>query len=250
MNRRAVAILAASAAVAGAAAGTAIAVGAAGDDDQAAGPKTVIEPATAQQFLPSVAKAMSVTRTPATQIPDDIVSITSRLRGANGDAAHLARKAPDGGAVYVLPSDEGVCLSSTKGVEAGCYDGPVTVTAASVVCAPGLPVDAVEVFGIAPDGIDSVSVALDDGSRRSVAVEGNVYIYRATKADPRPLTISWTGPPGMLGSIEAAVPADFREDRCATPKDLQQAQQRENGATGGPTERSAEDATRELRARR
>lgn len=66
---------------------------------------------------------------------------------------------------------------------------------------------------------------------------------------PRPLTIDWTAN-GKTQSISAQVPADYRDDRCATPAELQQAQQNDDGATGAPTTRSAADAAKDLAARR
>lgn len=215
MTRRALAVISASAITVGGVLGaTTIVVGA--DDDKPELRKVVV-PAAAEQFAPAVAETFSATRSPRRPIPASQVSVTSRANGADPAAAREARRSPNGGSVSIMPSSGGFCIASSSGVESDCYDDPATVTATGVICAPGLQPDAVEVFGIAPDGIDTVTVSLEDGSRTTAAVEGNVYIYRAPKQLARPVSISWIDANGQRGSIGAGVPADFRNDRCATP---------------------------------
>lgn len=194
--------------------GTAVALN--GENSKVATPVDVNPPMPADAFSETFKQALSATQAPAA--PIDTVDGLALLRGANPAEARVARR--DGaGAVYLLPAADGwLCVSSTSGLEAGCYDADTTVTAASVICAPNLPANTVEVFGIAEDGIDSVTIARADGSTVEVAVEGNVYIYRAPREEPRPLTVAWEGSSGS-GEVSANVPEDFREGICATPAD-------------------------------
>lgn len=205
-------VVAASAAVAGAT----IAVGDGGPAEGQPHPKQVTMPAAAQTFPAHVAEAFA--KAPVAPVPDSLVSLSSKLAGANPKAARLARKGPGDSSVYVLPATDGFCLASSSGVEAGCYDG-VDLSPSSVICAPGLPPDSVEVFGVAPGGVSEVVVSLADSSTRTIDVEGSVFIYRASKDAPQPLEVSWVAADGTRGRAPAGVPADFREDRCATPGD-------------------------------
>lgn len=215
MTRKVLTVVAASTiAIGGALGATAIIVGA---DEDKPEMKKVALPVAVEQFDPAVANAFSVAERPRQAIPASQVAITSRAKGADPDAAREARRSPNGGTVSILPTSDGLCIASTSGVESDCYEAPQTVTVTAVICAPGLPPDEVEVFGIAPDGIDSVSVSREDGSSSTAAVQGNIYIYRAAKDLPRPVSVSWKGASGERGSISAGVPADFRDDRCATP---------------------------------
>jgi len=172
--------------------------------------------APADGFSEQFRQALSATNAPAS--PIKAVDGLATVRGANPEEARVARY--DGAsAVYLLPAADGwLCISSTSGLEAGCYDAGTTVTAASVMCAPNLPPDTVEVFGIAEDGIDRVAIARADGSTVDAPVTGNVYIYRASREAPRPLTVAWEGK-GSAGEISANVPEDFRDGTCITAAD-------------------------------
>jgi len=205
------------AAVAAVAAVTAITVGAAGPADGEIRPTQVVMPAVAQAFPAQIADDLSVALEPAKAIPEAAVFPTAELVGANPAVARFARTAPGGASVYVMPSKEGFCLTSSYGVEAGCYPS-TAVDASAVICAPGLPPDQLEVFGVAPDGIPAVDVELADGTRRSTRVVGNVFVYRAPRTDPRPLTISWSDRAGVRSHIDANVPANADQERCATPE--------------------------------
>jgi len=176
-------------------------------------------PAPADDFSTRFKQALSATDAPAS--PIKTVDGLATIRGANPDQARVARY--DGAsAVYLMPAADGwLCVSSTSGLEAGCYDAGATVTAASVVCAPNLPPNTVEVFGIAEDGIDHVTITRDDASTATAPVKGNVYIYRASHDAPRPLTVAWKGD-SSSGEISANVPEDFREGTCVNSADMSQ----------------------------
>jgi len=212
-------LVAALALLAAAATGTAFAVGAVGGGDSDQEPAVILtEPTPAEAFAQKFKEQLSVTAGKPNGIEAGRVGITSRVRGANPDGARLARNSPNGGGIFVLPADEGVCIASDSGVEEGCYE-EATVSASSVICAPGLPGDQVEVFGVAPDGIDKLTVVLADGSERTIAVERNVFVYRASKEAPRPLEVAWTTAAGERRAVPAHVPEDFRDGRCANPAD-------------------------------
>lgn len=214
-RRTGIALTAAMAAVVATGAGTAITVGADGPADGEPRPTQVIMPPVAQAFPEHVVEDFAVASSPAKPIAEAAVSPSAELAGASPAAARFARTAPDGTAVYVMPSKDGFCVTSSFGVESGCYTS-AAVDASAVICAPGLPPDEVEVFGVAPDDVATVEIALADGSSSRVSVEGNVFIFRTPKTSPRPLTINWTDKAGEH-RIDANVPADFRDDRCAVP---------------------------------
>lgn len=196
-------------------AGTAVALS--GEESTPATPTTASFPTPAPRFSSAAADALAAARGEEVALGSDAVDVGARSRGANPDAGRFARRSLDGADIYLLPAEDGLCITSTNGLEVGCSSG-TEVSASSVLCAPSLPRDTVEVFGIAPDGIASVNVNLDDGTTRDVKVVGNVYIYQAPVSDARPLTISWSNGKES-GELSAAVPADFRSGNCAKPSD-------------------------------
>ncbi len=174
----------------------------------------------ASAFTAEITKAFGAATAGAkAELPDDAVNIAARAGGANPAQARFARRSLDENSnIYLVPSNDGFCLTSTSGVEGGCYTG-ADVSVQSVVCAPSLPSGTVEVYGVAPDGIDAIEIELADKTSIKVPVEGNVFIYRAAVERPRPLTVSWTDANGRDASANAAVPADYRDEKCATPAD-------------------------------
>jgi hypothetical protein len=89
----------------------------------------------------------------------------------------LARRAGQWGsdAVYVLPGDDSVCLlvDRPKSVSTQCARAAFALEGHGVGAA--LTPDGVAVTGLAPDGVDTVSVALPDGAVRKANVVNNVY---------------------------------------------------------------------------
>lgn len=173
--------------------------------------------------------------------------------GGNLAAARKARTTSSGGTVYWVPSDDGACLTSSPLLETGCFTGAELtdgVTASSVICAPELPSGTIEVYGTAPDGIATVRIAREDDSSVGVAVVGNVYVYTAPIADPRPLSVEWTQN-GASHGVDASVPHDFRDGTCVRPQDLPGASPAPASSSAGaaPTTRSAQDLERELHSR-
>jgi hypothetical protein len=238
VRRRVIALLAVTLGLAVVAAtGTALAVAGGAQDETMATPTTVAESPPATRFATELTQSLSVTATPPVSVPESLVSLTSTIKGANPAAGRVARISADGVTVYVLPSSDGFCLTSTSGVEGGCFTSP-DVSASSVICAPGLPVDAVEVFGVAPNGIRELSINLADASSQTIPVQGNVWIYQTSKAAPRPLTVSWTDQTGARGSVPANVPSDYRDGTCATPADNAAPPAGASDATGPPVLRT------------
>lgn len=170
-------------------------------------------PAPTDDFSASIKAGLSATNGPATSVNPADVDILARERGAQPDGARLARQTRQG-SIYLLPATDGFCLTSVSGLESGCYNS-TAVSAASVICAPALPADTIEVFGVAPDGVESVTVKLADGTAVPTKVIGNVYVYQADTSEPRPLTVT-----SSAGEVPASVPADFRDGNCATPEDI------------------------------
>jgi len=218
MRRRTGVLAAASVvAVTAGAAGAAFTVGASRPAAAESRPTQMVMPAVAEAFSAKIADRLSVASSSVKPISEAAVFPSAELAGANPAEARFARTAPGGASVYVMPSKEGFCLTSSFGVEAGCYTS-TEVDASAVICAPGLPPDQLEVFGVAPDGVDTLEVQLADGTERSIRVVGNVFVYRAPRTDPLPLTVSWSNAAGVLERVDANVPGDAHKERCATPK--------------------------------
>jgi len=172
--------------------------------------------------------------------------------GGNLNAARKAQTTAGGGTVFLVPSRDGACLTSSPLLEAGCFGSAELtggVTVSSIICAPALAARAIEVYGTAPDGVDTVTIERENGNDVSVDVVGNVYVFTAPTSASRPLAVTWTQQ-GKSGSVDAGVPADFRDGRCATDQERQDAGADAGPSPdGGPAVRSADEATQDLHDR-
>ncbi|WP_304726154.1 hypothetical protein [Conexibacter sp. CPCC 206217] len=137
-------------------------------------------------------------------------------RGANAALARLALTRADGAKVYLTPAQGGICFSSSDGLEAGCVDNEQAVSgdnAKSIICAPGLPADSIEIYGVLPDGTQEPTVVYSDGKQRALPVAGNTYVFRSARRGPLPVTITFTLG-GERRQVSAQVPSDAAKDNC------------------------------------
>lgn len=148
-----------------------------------------------QAVPPAVATAVGALRTARGAddvLPADVAEYVrwAPIEGANGD---LARKAftRTGTTVYVLPGQEVACILLTG--SSGGATGPACDSPAELQSAAGGPgvlhndctarsetdvpdCRAATVFGLAPDGVDEVTIVLDAGNSVSAPVVNNAYL--------------------------------------------------------------------------
>jgi hypothetical protein len=112
----------------------------------------------------------------ADRLPDDALKVSAQF-GSIPAAARKARTTPRG-SLYVVPgADERVCLLDGNGA-GGCNrldaNGDVRMVT-TLDHFPGLEQGEVEIRGIVPDGVRSVTVTLRDSGDRTLDVVNNVY---------------------------------------------------------------------------
>lgn len=150
------------------------------------------------------ASALSVMQRPREQgdeLPDGVAREMGdhALFGVNPD---LSRRATGNAtnSVYVVPANGHVCLSVTinEGARLSCT--PSGRIAAGIVGGGtiGISDELIAVYGIVPDGVDSVTVHAR-GLDRGVDVESNVY-YAVVPADTPLQSLSYSGPSGRFSS--------------------------------------------------
>ncbi len=124
--------------------------------------------------------------------------------------------------MYLIAGRTGVCISSTRFVEEGCVSIDSALsgnTAQAVICAPYLPTDQREVFGILPDRAANVRARMTDGSSRTVDLINNAYLVRTTVPEPLPRTISWDDA-ARHPEIDSTMPRDATSTTRASPEAL------------------------------
>jgi len=145
-------------------------------------------------------EVLDTSRTSSDAMPSEVAeSIDENARfGMNPD---LSRESIDTIAndVYVVPADDHVCISLTvgDGANISCREtGDVAdgdTGAATVTLAGG----SIGIYGIVPDGVESVTVNTGESDSDVVEVEDNAYL--AVLPEGTPLrTLSYTGPSGVV----------------------------------------------------
>jgi hypothetical protein len=110
------------------------------------------------------------------RLPKNALEVSATY-GSIPDAARKAR-ATAHGALYVIPgSDERICLMDQNGA-GGCnrldVDGDLRLVT-TIDHVPWLADGEVEIQGLVPDGVRSVTVTLRDGGERTLDVVNNVF---------------------------------------------------------------------------
>jgi len=165
-----------------------------------------------------IADAFDVFRLPAKPRDRTEADFFSARFGANPEFARFARFSPDGAAMHLLPANGMVCLQSSTRIEGGCVDVESALSgdnAEAIVCAPGLPHDQVEVFGILPDGVVDAKVGFADGTSAPLDVQGNVYALRSPRQRALPTAIQFTLA-GEKRMIATNVPRDAGSEPCGS----------------------------------
>jgi hypothetical protein len=131
--------------------------------------------------------------------------------GAN---AALARRAVSSGgdSIFVVPANAGVCLVS------GTYSGCTSSDAAQRGYSVGMAAtrSGVQITGLVPDGVQSVTVNLANGDTATTTVADNVYSIGVD--DVGTTSVSFDGP-HKLSSVPFAIPpvGSFAEERDGKP---------------------------------
>lgn len=134
----------------------------------------------------------------------------SNQTGENVDLSRRARSVSDDGAVYVVPGNGTTCLflQTGTGRNAIARGGCDTVGHAldghlyRVASGPDLGLDHGEalVYGIAPDGVDTVSITGPDGKTTKAPVVNSVWLATVPESGSTTVTVGSTelrvqGPP-------------------------------------------------------
>lgn len=126
-------------------------------------------------------------------------------------AASVRALTQDSWSLYLSPAPEAVCLSIVDphgGASANCPTGSdveaglafpgvvqegckLDMEDGSTTCVSAL------IYGVVPDGVDSVTVKVDSGSPPSADVQGNSYLVRVPMSQA-PTAVSYEGPDGPV----------------------------------------------------
>lgn len=101
--------------------------------------------------------------------------------------------------VFLIPADDHVCVSLTVG-EGAVIACPATDAVAEGTTGPGtvlLDGGSIAIYGIVPDGVESVTVETGETTSTPVEVIDNAY-YEVVSAGTVLRTLSYTGPSGAV----------------------------------------------------
>lgn len=152
---------------------------------------------------PDAAEALTVlaeSRTAADAMPEEVASdIGARADfGMNPDLSRRAI-ANTVNSVFVLPAQGHVCAVLTRGDSANAICPPTDElkdgkgSAGTAVLQTG----DIAIFGVVPDGVDSVTVQLGEAGSRTVPVEDNAY-YTVVEAGTPLESVQHDGPDGTV----------------------------------------------------
>jgi hypothetical protein len=133
----------------------------------------------------------------------------SDVYGALSDQARSVHTAE--GSITVMPADTGAC--ATDGVIATCPSEDIIAAgqlSAVALCAPDLAAGRVRVFGLVPDGVETVTLGGSAGAIATASVVHDVYVAELTQV---PHTVSWVDG-GEARQVSLAVPAGIDRPDC------------------------------------
>jgi hypothetical protein len=137
--------------------------------------------------------------------------IVARL-GLSLSEARLARTTPS--RLYAIPGEKAVCLLDLNGVSSPCWT-PATVEEGKAVstsfCAQHLPAGELQMVGLVPDGVSTVSILREDGSRATARVKYNVFVAQLSSDGALPTRLAWKGAGGVHNQIAGVSPRIARQ---------------------------------------
>jgi hypothetical protein len=141
------------------------------------------------------------------EVPPGPAAFVDRMR-TQGANIRLSRRSlrRDRLAVFLIPARDGLCYSlvdEQAGASLSCRS--VAELAEGPAPAGALVQDHAVLYGVVPDGVQSVRVDLASGSAISRPVEGNAYLVELA-ADADPVSLSYLAPSGDRVKRPAVVP--------------------------------------------
>jgi hypothetical protein len=148
-------------------------------------------------------QAMEVLDTPRTAddaMPTDVAEAIDE-NGRFGMNPDLSREAIDtlSNDVYVIPADDHICTSLTVGEGSNMTCAETSDVAAGQVGASTVTLagGGIAIYGIVPDGVESVSVNTGTSSSAAVATQDNAY-FTVVPEGTVLRDLSYTGPSGVV----------------------------------------------------
>jgi len=135
-------------------------------------------------------------RTPQDALPPQAHErITSHAElGENVESARHALTTSSGEQYFVVPANGSACLYDQNGGGA-CLPNADAESGRLVgvdLCAPHLAAGSVRVYGLVPDGVESVALSVAGGRAYSTAVSNNVYAATfEARSGSLPTVVSW-----------------------------------------------------------
>jgi len=172
-----------------------------GDEEPTPSGQGVTQATTIEQDALDALGVLRVQRTTSDALPEGVAGpLDENARfGMNPDLSRLAIGQATN-SVYVIPASDHVCVALTVGEGVG-----MTCTATEDVAegnaspVVGMVNDgsAIAIFGIVPDGVDSVTIGTGMSSATEIETTNNVY-YTAVEAGTALHSVSYSGPNGEV----------------------------------------------------
>ena len=154
-------------------------------------------------------------REPRDELPPKLAREVEAALGLDVTTSRLARTF-EGEQVYLVPSREITCMVSRHDAVGACWgtQGARSADATSTaLCGPGLPRGRIATFGLAPDGVEEVTIIRSNVPDRTVPVIGNVYVAMTSSAPPLPVHLSWVRD-GARVVRKTGIPPNFAPAGC------------------------------------
>ena len=170
---------------------------------------------------PSVAEkqALGVFRRPVENgdtPPADVIDWRANAQGAAKGSGRLISDA-SGDRIFVVPADGGVCLVSHSYLYSGCTPD-ATISAGrslqGVVCSPYMDPSVLTVYGLLPDGTQTVSARFAGGDTVDYDVANNFVNIVVPKSGPALSSVTWTDADGVAHAT-SPLPADANKTTCS-----------------------------------
>jgi hypothetical protein len=108
---------------------------------------------------------------------------------ANPAQSRRALATDTGATLYVLPAQGALCLVASAGVDT-CNTTEAARAGYVLVVSP-IGIGGTRVAGIAPDGVDSATLAMKDGSELTTKVSDNVYAFETGGSPDNIAAVAW-----------------------------------------------------------
>jgi hypothetical protein len=165
----------------------------------------------------SAAAALAVFGRPRTTSDAVPVALTESLVEANDPQQSREAFVANGNAVFLIPSEEGVCLVDSNRSQSGCF--PMSMIrngggVQSTECGVGLPNDeTIQIAGVLPDQARQATVLLSDGSKTPLKAQNNAFLADFARKGPLPTQIELQMPSGT-DFVPSTVPSDVATENC------------------------------------